>query len=420
MVRLIDIPLHTFTIEPHAKFLAQRPGTIATSSKEDLMRNRMFYLALVLSLSCAGMASAQEHGKAIGPRRLADRQLDRITAGDSDAGNSGQDLGGAIVAAGSEASMKNTGAVTLLDSAQNGAQALNLVNSSQSRVANGVNVWDGQLQTPTGATGFTVNQKNEVFQQGFATYASLSSYKRTDANVWTSSTSSQTSNGSSSDSFTNDSMVDTKQSISSSSGSSSGSDSASPSAPINIQAGQGISGTGKLNIHVDAGSIGVGISGNASATTQHAIDVGGVFNGTTTNTLSAGFNANLNWNLPKLDLSFDGGICYVELGSCSAKGSRDTKSSSTTSSQDTYSQTVLAPISMDDAKAQYIVVDGSKLTTENAYTVLLTGTSEANAKALNLVNAAGSLITNAVNVARTPTVGPLLNLNQSNLIVQQH
>lgn len=139
-----------------------------------------------------------------------------------------------------------------------------------------------------------------------------------------------------------------------------------------------------------------------------------------TDTISAGFKADLNWNLPKLDLSFDGGICYVEMGSCSAKGSRDSSSASETDKQETFTQTSLGPVSMGDAKAQYIVVDGSKLTAESAYTVFLNGTSEANAKALNLVNAAGSLISNAVNVARTPTVGPLLNLSQRNLIVQQH
>jgi len=65
-------------------------------------------------------------------------------------------------------------------------------------------------------------------------------------------------------------------------------------------------------------------------------------------------------------------------------------------------------------------VDESKLTAKNDYTVFLSGNSQADAKAMNLVNAAGSLITNAVNVARTPTVGPVINLNQTNLIVQQH
>jgi hypothetical protein len=384
------------------------------------MRNRVFYLALVVLLSCGSTAFAQEHGKTKKPHRLADRQLDQITAGDSDAGSSAQDLGGAIVAAGSEATITKSGAMTLEGSAQQGAQALNLVNASQSRVANGVNVWDGRLDTQNGATTLNVNQDNKVFQQGFATYASLSEYKRTDSNVWTSHTSAETSKSSSSDSFTNDSMVDTKQSVSSSGGNSTVGGLSSPSQGINLQGGQGISGTGKLDIHVDAGSIGVGISGNASATTQSAIDVGGVFNGTTTDTVSAGFNANLNWNLPKLDLSFDGGICYVELGSCSAKGSRDSSSSSESNKQETYSQAVLAPVSINDAKAEYIVVDESKLTAKTDYTVFLNGNSQADAKALNLVNAAGSLITNAVNVARTPTVGPVINLNQTNLIVQQH
>ena len=378
------------------------------------MRNRVFYVALAVLLSSAGTAYAQEHGKAKRPHRLADSQLDRITAGDSDAGSSGQDLGGAIVAAGSEATITNSGAVTLEDSTQKGAQALNLVNSSQSRVANGVNVWDGRLDTQNGATTLNVNQDNKVFQQGFATYASLSKYKRTDSNVSTSYTSSESSKSASSDSFTNDSMVDTSQSIGSNGSSTSG-DGSSPVSGVNIKAGQGIAGTGKLDISVDAGSVNVGVSAGANVSAERD----GTF-ATLKGSASANFGANLQWNLPKLNLSFDGGICYVELGTCSAKGSRDSTSSSESSKEETYSQTVLAPVSIHDAKAEYIVVDGSNLTAKTDYTVFLSGTSQADAKALNLVNAAGSLITNAVNVARTPTVGPVINLNQTNLIVQHH
>ncbi len=382
------------------------------------MRNRVFYVALAVLLCCAGVATAQEHGRAKKPHRLADSQLDRITAGDS-----GQDLGGTIVAAGSQATVTNTGGLTLEDAAQQGAQALNLVNSSQSRVANGVNVWDGQLASQNGATTLNVNQDNKVFQQGFATYASLSKYQRTDSNVSTSYTSSESLKTASSDSFTNDSMVDTKQSISSGGSSTTGGGSdtslGSPAPGVNIQAGQGIAGTGKLNIGVDAGSVGINTSGSVNLSHQTEASVGnaGV---TLTTTASAGFNASLNWDLPKLNLSFDGGICYVELGTCSAKGSRDSSSSSESNKLDTYSQTVSAPFSMEDAKAQNIVVDGSTLTAKTDYTVFLNGNSQADAKALNLVNAAGSLITNAVNVARTPTVGPVINLNQTNLIVQQH
>jgi len=377
------------------------------------MKIRSVYLALILLLSCVRMASAQDHGKIKRPHRLADLQLDRITAGD--AGSSGQDLGGTIVAAGSQATIKNTGGVTLEESAQNGAQALNLVNASQSRVANGVNVWDGQAPTQTGETTFTVNQNNQMFQQGFATHADLSGYARTDSNVWTSYSSSKTAKSASSDSFTNDSSVSTQQSISSNGSVTTGDHDSAPSGGTGLQVGQGISGTGKLNISVDAGSVNVGLSSAVGVSGQAS----GLF-GQGSGQASASFNAGAQFVLPKLDLSFDGGICYVEMGSCSAKGSRDTTSSSESSSQDTYSQTVLAPIAIQDAKAQNIVVDGSTLTSDNAYTVFLSGTSEANAKALNLVNAAGSLITNAVNVARTPTVGPAISLNQTNLIVQQH
>ena len=383
------------------------------------MRTRVLCVALVLSLSCAGVGFGQEAAKAKRPHRLADLQLDRITAGDSGAGSSSEDIGGTIVADGSQATITNAAGVTLEDGAQSGAQALNLVNATQSRVANGVNVWDGQLDSHDAATTLNVQQSNQVFQQGFASYASLSGYTR-GQNVLTNASSSETSKSSSSDNFMNNSMVDTKQSITSSGGSSGSGSSASPSPGLNVQTGQGISGTGKLNIHVDAGSIGVGISGNASATVETATDVAHVVDGKVTSTLSAGFNANLNWNLPKLDLSFDGGICYVELGSCSAVGTRDTTSSSEDDKQSSYSQVVQGPVSIDNAKAQNIVVDGSKLDATNSYTVFLNGTSEANAKAVNLVNATASLITNAVNIARTPTAGPTLNLNQTNLIVQQH
>jgi hypothetical protein len=170
-----------------------------------------------------------------------------------------------------------------------------------------------------------------------------------------------------------------------------------------------------LSISVDAGSVNVGLSSGVSLS-------GAAKNlfGSGSGSASASFNAGAQFVLPKLNLSFDGGICYVEMGSCSAKGSRDTTSSSESNKQETYSQAVLAPVSMDDAKAEYIVVDGSTLTAKTDYTVFLNGNSQSNAKALNLINAAGSLITNAVNVARTPTVGPVINLNQTNLIVQQH
>jgi hypothetical protein len=166
---------------------------------------------------------------------------------------------------------------------------------------------------------------------------------------------------------------------------------------------------------VDAGSVNASVSAGVAVTGE----VKSLFT-SGSGSASANVNAGVQWVLPKLDLSFDGGICYALSGSCSAQGSRDSSSSSESDMQSTYSKTVSGPVSIPDAKAEYIVADGSTLTAKDDYTVFLSGNSQTDVKALNLVNAAGSLITNAVNVARTPTVGPVINLNQNNLIVQRH
>ena len=380
------------------------------------MRNRLLFLGLAVALLAGGRAFAGEEGNTKKAHRLEDRQLDRITAGHTDGGNSAQDRGGAIVAAGSEATISNSGSVSLDGGSQQGARALNLVNAAQSRVANGVNVWDGRMENQTEATELKVQQGNQVVQQGNSGYASLPGYQRTDANVSSSYSSSEHSQTSSTDKFTNDSNVDTRQIISTSNGSSSVGDMASPTPNVDLKAGQGISGTGKLDIHVDAGSVDVGVAAGASVKTEFE----GTLGATHSNTAQANYKADLHWDLPKLDLSFDGGICYVELGTCSAKGSRESTSSAEADKQASYSQVVHAPVAVQDAKAEYIVVDESKLTATTNYSVILKGNSQQDARAFNLINAAGSLIANAVNVARTPTVGPVLNLNQTNLIVQSH
>ena len=253
------------------------------------MRTRVLCAALVLSLSCAGMAFGQEAAKAKRPHRLADIQLDRITAGDSGAGSSSEDIGGTIVAGGSQATITNTGGVTLEGGAQSGAQALNLVNATQSRVANGVNVWDGQLDSHDAATELKVQQSNQVFQQGFASYASLSGYTR-GPNTWTNYSSSETSKSSSSDSLTNNSSVNTNQSISSNGAVTTGGGDSAPSGNTGLQIGQGISGTGKLNISVDAGSVNVGLSSGVNVSAK-----GSSLLGNASGTASASFNAGAQW-----------------------------------------------------------------------------------------------------------------------------
>ncbi|NIV29238.1 MAG: hypothetical protein GWN58_06925, partial [Anaerolineae bacterium] len=118
----------------------------------------------------------------------------------------------------------------------------------------------------------------------------------------------------------------------------------------------------------------------------------------------------LTWVLPDLSFSAEGSACAVAMGSCTAQGTDSSTSSGTRS--------VRSPFALYGAQAEYIVVDDSSLDAETDYSVLLASNAQQNARALNLVNAAGSVVANAVNVARTPTVGPVLNLNQVNTIIQ--
>jgi hypothetical protein len=65
-------------------------------------------------------------------------------------------------------------------------------------------------------------------------------------------------------------------------------------------------------------------------------------------------------------------------------------------------------------------VDGSTISTTNSYSMTLAGSAESNAKALNIVNAAGGMVANGVNVAHSSGMNPIPTLNQVNSISQIH
>jgi hypothetical protein len=70
------------------------------------------------------------------------------------------------------------------------------------------------------------------------------------------------------------------------------------------------------------------------------------------------------------------------------------------------------------AEGNAIALDGSKATNKSEFSVELSGSAEANAKALNIVNAAGSIVGNGVNVASSNNAQNLGSLTQLNVIVQ--
>lgn len=348
------------------------------------------------------------------PAPLTDAMLDQVTAGGVH--SSLQGSGGAIVGNNSEARLILTGTLDLSDGAQADANALNLVNSSESTVANGVNVWDGKLpeSAVSGVSGtFEVEQAN-IVQQEQRRVALLPTYERTGANT----SSAWTEDSSSTSASTLDRSTETRAIESSASTrglTSSGSvDTQTTVVGQTIQGGRGLAGAGDLQVDFDGGDI--EFIANAG--------VGGVLEG----------ELQLTIGLPEFNIAFNGGGCAVQMGSCTGEGSLDETSETLTdnsvietevSSEDSSetfvgsgTEEVRSPFYLADAQAEYIVIDDSKLDVESNYGITLAGTAQSKLRALNAVNAAGSAVANAVNVSRTPSLVSTasLSLVQKNVI----
>lgn len=94
---------------------------------------------------------------------------------------------------------------------------------------------------------------------------------------------------------------------------------------------------------------------------------------------------------------------------CSGPGSVRAATRSTTSAE--------VELEIDVATADAIALDGSTATNASLETVSLSGSAQANAKALNIVNAVGSIVGNGVNVASSTNLNNI-SLTQTNIIVQ--
>jgi hypothetical protein len=75
-------------------------------------------------------------------------------------------------------------------------------------------------------------------------------------------------------------------------------------------------------------------------------------------------------------------------------------------------------ISFDSATGKYVAVDGSSVNATNNYAVALADNALQNASGLNIVNAAGGMVSNGVNVARTSNMNSAPTINQVNTISQ--
>lgn len=111
--------------------------------------NKLAHRLLIASILVSGVtAFGQEKVKHV----LQESQMDGLTAGS------------AIAVDAANITSNDSAAVNLSGSALSGASAVNIVNSSNSLVANGVNVYDSSLSTQDSTSGAAVNQMNTTKQ----------------------------------------------------------------------------------------------------------------------------------------------------------------------------------------------------------------------------------------------------------------
>jgi hypothetical protein len=362
----------------------------------------------------AALGAASWAGVALGAGApLADDTLDAVTAGSAAEGPLAS--GGAVVGNNSEAVLNITGTLDLGGEAQSGARGLNVVNSSESTVANGVNVWDGKLDSAVDAdrARFEVSQTNTVEQEQ-RRVAFLPSYERSGVNSsksWTEDSTHSASETLNTVSETRDveSLATTRELTSSGSVTTE-----TTVAGQTIRGGRGIAGAGDLAVNFDGGDIELVIEGNIADVLEGSIT--------------------LNIGLPELDIAFNGGGCAVQMGSCEGNGSLSESSTeerdnsviervaSASEESSTFvgsgTEDIRSPFTIEGAQAEYIVVDDSKIDVDTNYGITLAGAAQSNLRALNAVNAAGSAVANGVNISRTPMTagGQTLALNQQNII----
>lgn len=404
------------------------------------------FLRVAGFLSILLLVAAQIHA---GPIALSDQALDSVAAGAVD--NSGS--GGAIIGNSSNATITQSGGVSLEGDAQKESKALNLVNSAESTVANGVNVWQGSGATSTsiGTPAFAVNQSNNITQEQRRS-ASMPGYSRPEADTMIQNTSSGAETHNNQLSVDNTLMDIVSESRTAKNTSSASVDttiaagiteapSDIPKASFDTNVGKGLAVAGQIDTYLDGGEIQLGfaVGGAVSAFEDKDTSDSGfggiqVGQGGTVDEGRSDFSLYGRLILPELEVHVNGAGCGVAMGSCDSSGTSeettvdlrdntivDTLTSSEIGSSN-YSENLTevyrSPFELENAQAEYIVVDDSSLDVSTSFSLSLSGSAQSSVKGMNVVNSTGSAVANGVNVAQTKNVnsGNILVLNQANVI----
>jgi len=395
----------------------------------DLFKKKHSAFILSLAIGVALCTSTVQSD----PTMLTDWTLDKLTAGTSVQ----QGSGGAIIGNSASATLNTSAAVSIADEVQSSANALNLVNSSESTVANGVNVWGGETAA-LDTTSVGVDQLNDILQEQRRS-ASVPNYSRPEADTYLSvdSTGSETHNDQLTDT---NSVADIVTNYRDAHNSSSGSvdttimaTTGGLNAPtVDTNVGKGVAVAGTLDATLDGGEMQFGLSVGGGIT-AHPDTSSDAFGGMDVTREDDDAEVSIYGRIimPELQINITGAGCGVAMGSCDSAGSSDILTDDTidrstlvahdessvgdSSFTETRTEKYRSPFELQDAQAEYIVVDDSTLNVTTSYMLTLSGSAQSGATGMNLVNASGSAVANGVNVAYTSTMDGS-SLTQTNVI----
>jgi len=343
-----------------------------------------FASRMILSLVFIAMSVLVVSSFGFAAISLSDDIMDEITAGNASEASS---AGGVIVGNSSAANIVKNGMV-LIDGAQENVRAVNLVTSTDSLVANGFNLHSGRSEEGSASAVVNNTQDNHIIQDQIQS-ASVPDYVRSEANI--NRTSSEIS------SMSNVGEVVTVQKI----------------FGQEIKAGKGVSIAGSIEADLTGGSITFENELHTEAELSGGFDIlGDLFSADSSATITLTTKQTLDWILPNLLLDLKAAGCWVVMGTCTADGSFDSNLQT--------AENIRSPFRLQDAEAEYIVVDESQLVVTSTYGVTLSNGAQKDARAINLVNASGSTVANGVNISRTPNQVGTINLSQLNTIIQHY
>jgi hypothetical protein len=350
--------------------------------------------------------------------------VQKVAAHDADSGEeSGPARGGSIVANESKASLTESASISLNESAQADARALSLVNSADATVANGLNVWDGDLENVSFAGTTGIDQANDLLQEYASASSELSDYRRGGESLYDvqSAADSRAEPDYIKAGFKLEVLdpADPDKKLGSYSEGLIVPASAIPSSKVPGASGIVAGFAGEADVEYGGGSVHARLASdgefhysNLAKTDASATDfLGfGAVNGSTE--LGVGLDARfaptleIHAELPKLRIQADGAICLANGGECKAG----------------ILERQIGSLSIERAEAEHVVIDRSELSTSEDYSISLNNSAQANVRALTVVNAAGGLVSNGVNLSNvrgSALSAPALNVVQRNVVTQQ-